>query len=109
MKSLTFSAPAAPPVLFQSLSCSNLSFFSVSLLLLVSFCHPPSLLSRFLHAILDLAEDLSGDGKVTLFINLSVALSFLSCLASTLHPPGKGTCVCILVCGLKLKLAFLLL
>lgn len=48
------------------LSLSLLSALPPASLSLAAVCRPPSLLSRFLHALLDPAEDLSGDGKVIL-------------------------------------------
>lgn len=85
-------------MLFHGMSCSNISLSvslpsaSLSSLLVVFLLRSPV----FLHALLDPAEDLSGDGKVTLLfiISSSYVPSFLSCSTKTLRSPGKGECVC---------------
>ena len=76
-------------LLSLSLSLSLSPSLSLSLSLL-------SLLSRFLHALPDPAEDLSGDGKVLLlFINLSVVLSsWFSLYQHTAASWEKGS-VCV--------------
>lgn len=87
-----FADSTTTPTSFQSFLFANLSSFSLS----YTPSSPSSLLSCFLHALLDSAEDLSGDGKVTLlfpFVRVCAFPSFLSCFTIVQFPPGTEQCV----------------